>query len=216
MRKLTAIALFALPGCATIEEWQDERHMNQTVVAEVAPGQYRTVTYRELAELNAQKAREDEARRKQRAEQEEEEKEVRKAKQAELEKQDAAQREAARARIAADEARGYKHILFTDFILDHKTIPLGSKRAVSGLYQVFGELETLTAIPTDSLADNVPRVFLLTASAPREVRAKLLAFPCRPAFCPVVLLGRTTSCTIKWWFGNPVRNEVCLAIEEIW
>jgi len=211
LKKLVAIALLALPGCASVEKWQYERTMNQTVVAEVAPGQYRTVTYRELDELNAQKAQENDARRKRQAEQED----ARKAQQAELEKQNAAPLKKAEARIAADEARGYKHTTFTDFFLDYRTIPLGSKRAVSGLYQVFGEYETLTEIPSDNPWAGTPRVALLTATAPRDVRERLLVYVCRAAFCPVVLLGRTVSCTIRH-LGGQARNDICFAIEEMW
>jgi hypothetical protein len=210
MKRLVAIVLLALPGCGS--EWQHERAMNQTVFAEVAPGQYRTVTYRELDELNAQKALENDARRKRQAEQEEE---ARKTQQAELEKQNAARLKKAEARIAADEVRGYKHTTFTDFFLDYRTIPLGSKRAVSGLYQLFGEYETLTEIPSDNPWGGTPRVALLTATAPRDVRERLLVYVCRAAFCPVVLLGRTVSCTIRR-LGGQARVDVCFAIDEMW
>jgi hypothetical protein len=123
----------------------------------------------------------------------------------------AAQKEAERAHIVADEARGYKHVSFTDFILDYKTMPVGSKRAVKGIYQSLGNLEILVA----SLINDTPRVVLLTDSAPREVRAKLLDFTCRQIFCEVLLLGHTTRCTVTW-AGRPVRSDVCLAVDGMW
>jgi len=137
------------------------------------------------------------------------------ARRAEMVAASAARQEAQRARIAAEEARGYKHISFEDFFLDYKTMPVGSKRAVKGYYRVFGNLETLAKVPYGDAWDNFPRVVLLTESAPREVRAKLLDFKCRQVFCEVLLLGHTTRCTVTW-VSNPLRSDVCLAVDGMW
>jgi hypothetical protein len=221
MKKLLVVitALLALPGCASLQQRQSKREMNQTVVAEVSPAQDRVLTQQEL---EIQQRLKDRERRKLEDSIEEYQRRnnlpsERAAKQqAELKKQDEDRLDAARARIAVDEARGYKHVSVVDFVLDKKTIPLGSKRAVSGLYQVFGEFQTLAASPLARPSDSTPKVYVITASSPREVRAKLLSNPCRrAAFCPVVLLGRTARCTIEW-LGASVRNEVCLAVDETW
>lgn len=135
--------------------------------------------------------------------------EERRAAQAKRAEEAAAQEETLRARIASDEARGYKQVSFADFILDYKTMPIGSKRAVHGYYRVFGNFETLTEVP---YGDNPPRVVLLTDSAPREVRAVLQSFQCRQGLCKGVLLGHTVRCTITW-AGNPMRSDVCLAVD---
>jgi hypothetical protein len=70
-------------------------------------------------------------------------------------------------------------------------------------------------MPLGDTMDSVPRVVLLTDSAPREARAKLLSVPCRMAYCKVLLLGHTTRCTITW-AGNPVRRDVCFAVDGMW
>jgi len=116
---------------------------------------------------------------------------------------------AVNARIAEDEARGYKHVAFADFYLDQKSLPLGSKRAVTGFYRVTGQLETLVDMP----ADNAPRVILVTESAPREARAKMLA--CRRSLCRGTFLGHTAKCEVTW-LGNPLPIDVCLAVDDVW
>jgi hypothetical protein len=203
VKKFIALVLFGLVACASRDTWKDQK-----TVIEYPPGKFQLMSYRELEALRAADAREREARREQQTEQA-------RAAEAKRAEQEAARLEAERARIAADEVRGYKHVSFTDFFLDYKTMPVGSKRAVKGYYRVFGELETLAARPLDSTMDNIPRVVLLSDLAPRDVRAKLLASPCRPAFCQVLLLGHTTTCAIDR-LGRPVRSDVCFAIDEIW
>jgi hypothetical protein len=122
----------------------------------------------------------------------------------------------AKERIEADEARGYKHVPFDDLFLDYKQLPVGSKRAVAALYQVFGQYETLTALPSESAFDGVPRIPLLTDKAPRDVRKRLLAPMCRTAFCKVVFLGRTAPCTaLRTRFGDTHRTT-CFVVEEMW
>ena len=117
--------------------------------------------------------------------------------------------EATRKRMVEDEDRGYKHVAFEDFFLDHKTIPLGSKRAIKGFYQVSGEFETLVG----RYMPNAPKIVLLTDSAPREVRTKLLR--CRHSVCPTTVLGHTTKCSVTW-LGTPVSINVCFAVDSIW
>ena len=170
--------------------------------------------YRKAAEKRAEQQRALQAEQ-QRALQAQREQEA--PAQAQREQEAAAQEErtlkAAAAHVAADEARGYKHVSFEDFFLDYKTMPVGSKRAVKGYYRVFGSLETLAKVPYGDAWDNYPRVVLLTDSAPREVRAKLLDFKCRQVFCEVLLLGHTTLCTVTG-IGR-VRSDVCLAVDAM-
>ncbi len=119
--------------------------------------------------------------------------------------------EARRARLADWRARGYEPVSFEDFVLDYKTVALGSKRVVGGFYQVFRDFETLAARPMESPAGNTPRVVVLSSSAPREVRAKLLQ--CRQqGICRVMLLGHTAKCTVER-FGYLVREDICLAVD---
>jgi hypothetical protein len=121
------------------------------------------------------------------------------------------QAQAVRERIAADEKRGFKHVSIKDFLLDSKTVPLGTKQAVTGFYVVYGKLEALSEAP--AIRDYFPHIFILTDKAPREVRAKLLN--CRVGPCRLVLMGRTAKCVITV-LGAPTTTDVCLAVDDSW
>jgi len=115
------------------------------------------------------------------------------------------------ARVAADEARGYRHVELKDFVLDRKTIALGTKRAMTGFYAVAGQLEALSAVP--EIHDRFPYAVLLTNSASRKSRERFLN--CRTGVCRLTVLGHTTQCVITA-FGMPTRTDVCLAVEDTW
>lgn len=134
------------------------------------------------------------------------------ARRQDLKRQTEMQRAATNARKTADEARGYIHVSLTDLFLDYKTMPLGSKRAVSGNYRMLGQLEALLDAPP---LETGPKIVLLTESSPRAVRARLLEHPCRIAYCKVMVLGHTVQCTVTQP-GVLVRADVCFAVDEIW
>jgi hypothetical protein len=211
---LAATALAMLGGCA--ETILDPQCWPQTCVVDPRYGLVTQDGKAITKEGKAEQARDEEERRRKSEEAEEKAKqqaEWESAQRKKLAKQEADQQEAKRARTAADEARGYKHVSFAHFFLDYKTLPLGSKRAVTGIYQVFGQLETLAPMPVDEPLGNIPSVALLTASASRDVRAKLLA--CRLSFCRETVLGHTTRCTVTW-LGRPLPVNVCFIVDELW
>ncbi len=114
-----------------------------------------------------------------------------------------------RRRMKQDEDRGYKHMSLMDYELDSQEMRSGTKIAISGFYQSLGQLELLVESPRQE----APKVVILTASSPREVRKKLIE--CRGGFCRLTVLGSTTICNVTW-LGNPVAKRTCLAIEDMW
>lgn len=115
-----------------------------------------------------------------------------------------------------DDARGYKHMSFTDFRLDAKKMRLGSKLAITGFYQVIGEIETIAESLTATRMPNAARVFLLTEDAPRETRKKLLEVRdgvCGAYGCQLTFLGHISKCEVTW-LGARVKNTTCLSVEE--
>jgi hypothetical protein len=111
--------------------------------------------------------------------------------------------------VEEDESLGYKHMSFTDFELDKKTMRQGTKIAIKGFYRTNGKLETLaeTILPTAT------EVVLLTEIAPRSTRKRLLE--CRDRFCSITVLGHVERCNVTW-LGRPVSSEVCLVVENTW
>jgi hypothetical protein len=112
-------------------------------------------------------------------------------------------------KVEEDESLGYKHMSFTDFELDKKTMRQGTKLAVKGFYRAKGKLETLaeTILPTAT------EIVLLTETAPRGTRKRLLE--CRDRFCSMTVLGHVEKCNVTW-LGRPVSSEVCLVVENTW
>lgn len=113
-----------------------------------------------------------------------------------------------KALIEKDEALGYKHMSITDFQLDNKTMRPGAKLALSGIYQRLGQLETLK----EGWLPNAPKVFLLTDSATRETRARLLRCI---GYCPLTVVGHIAKCSLTW-AGNEMSNNVCVVVERTW
>jgi hypothetical protein len=116
---------------------------------------------------------------------------------------------AIQSRLQDDEKNGYRHMSFTDFQLDSKSMPLGSKVAMTGFYQVSGQLESLAESPIP----NALKLVILTDKAPRESRKRFLE--CRNGFCRITVLGHTSTCEMTW-LGNPVSNNVCLVVDDTW
>src|SRR6266571_2541421 len=107
----------------------------------------------------------------------------------------------AQKQIEEDEALGYKHVPFADYMLDYKTMPIGTKRAIAGFYRVNGQLETLV----ENWFPDAPEIILLTETAPREIRKRLLE--CRRGYpCRMIVLGHTSRCEVTW-LGRPVSNS---------
>jgi hypothetical protein len=116
---------------------------------------------------------------------------------------------AIQSRLQDDERNGYKHMSFTDFQLDNRSMPPGSKVALTGFYQVSGQVESLVETP-------IPDAFklvLLTETAPRESRKRFLE--CRNGICRMTVLGHTSTCEITW-LGKPVSKNVCLVVDDTW
>ena len=107
------------------------------------------------------------------------------------------------------ETRGYKYLTFTDFELDAKSMPLGKKLAIKGVYQAQGQIETLA----ESISPDALSVLLITDSAPRPTRKWFIE--CRRAgmFCEMTVLGHTSKCDVTW-LGHYVSTKVCLSVDE--
>jgi alpha/beta superfamily hydrolase len=108
-------------------------------------------------------------------------------------------------------ARGYKHMPFADFELDAKTIPLGTKIAITGLYQIDGKMEKLT----ESIIPNALSIILITDSASRSTRKRFLECRGVGSFCTMTLLGYTSKCDVTL-FGRHVSTDICLVVEKNW
>jgi hypothetical protein len=105
-----------------------------------------------------------------------------------------------------DDAAGYRRMDFTDFQLDFKTMPLGTKVSISGIYKATRQLETLS----ESFMPDAAEVVLITDGAPREVRKQLIA--CRgPAPCLLTILAHVSSCRVTW-FGANSDPVACLVV----
>lgn len=116
---------------------------------------------------------------------------------------------AIQSRLQDDERNGYRHMSFTDFQLDSKSMPLGSKVAMTGFYQASGQLESLVETPIP----NAFKLVLLTDAAPRESRKRFLE--CRNGLCRITVLGHTSTCEISW-LGKSVSSNVCLVVDDTW
>ncbi len=128
-----------------------------------------------------------------------------------------AEQQATVKQTAEDEARGYIHMSFTDFRLDAKKMRLGSKLAISGLYQVKGEIETLAESLFATQMPNTFRVFLLTEDAPRAIRRKLLELRdgvCGVYGCQLTILGHVSKCEVTW-LGAQVKSTTCISVDDI-
>lgn len=127
-------------------------------------------------------------------------------------------------KIAADDARGYKHISFDDFVLDGRTMAENhAKVSISGRYVKYGSVEYLTPSPMasarlNSVGDTGESVGLLTDQADRNTRKYFLE--CQKSNqtlalgCGVTLLGHVTTC-VKTIFLN-ATNEPCLEVDSGW
>jgi TPR repeat protein len=125
---------------------------------------------------------------------------------------DPAQRETIEKKgIQEIEARGYKFLTFTDFELDAKSMPLGKKIAVTGLYQVQGQMETLA----ERLSPDALSVLLITEDASRPTRKQFIECRRIGMYCTLTLLGHTTECNVTW-LGHYVSTKVCLSVETDW
>jgi hypothetical protein len=120
--------------------------------------------------------------------------------------------------IEEDEVLGYKHMLFSDFQLDSKTMPLGKRLKITGFYQVTGQLETLVETLVGTRMPNAYRLFLLTENSPRETRKQLLVLrngACGVyGICRMTVLGHISKCDVTW-YGNFLPNTTCIVVDEI-
>jgi len=135
-----------------------------------------------------------------------------------------------------DEAKGYHWISIADYQLDARSMPKGSKGeklVITGFYEVAGNFQTLTQMPT-FLAPSEYKILLLTDDARRSVRKKLIDLqrpteelvPCGgdettppstlPLWrvCSLTILGHVTSCT-QTFMGRRVRDTVCIDVDDI-
>lgn len=214
---IAGVVVVVLSGCAgTALDSECWRQGQQTCVMDPRYGLVTSDGRAVTPEGKIKQARDEEAQR-QRVNEARKEAENRaeweRAQKEKLARQQDKEEQAARRRIAADESRGYRHVSFGDLFLDYKSLPLGSKRAVKAIYQVFGQLETLSGMPVDGPFSSAPTIIALTDAAPRDVRAKLLS--CRRIICPAVFLGHTVTCTVTK-DGRRLPIHVCFAVDDVW
>lgn len=182
-------------GCIPVRDPMDEQKVVQV------GDTYKVMTLRESAAEDERQRQEAAQRERERAAQSAAYEVQRKREQQEL-------AAAVAKHIQEDEALGYKHMSITDFQLDNKTMRPGAKLALSGIYQRSGQLETLK----EGWLPNAPKAFLLTDSATRETRARLLRCI---GYCPLTVVGHIAKCSLTW-AGNEVSNKVCVVVERTW
>lgn len=112
-------------------------------------------------------------------------------------------------KIRAGEARGYKHITFTDFQLDANTMSLGTKLSIMGIYKVEGKIEYLA----ESFMPRSPNINIITESATRSTRKRLLECRASGQFCTLNILGYTSKCDTTY-MGRHVSTDICLVVDD--
>ena len=117
-----------------------------------------------------------------------------------------------------DGARGYNQMSFNDFELDAEKMPLGKKLAITGYYQVEGQLEMLVDTIFSKQVPGAYRLILITDEAPRPTRKELLTWRKSTCgmygMCLMTVLGHVSECEVNW-LGRPIRNTRCLTVDSI-
>lgn len=124
--------------------------------------------------------------------------------------------EARQKQIQEDEAKGYKHLSFNDFHLDHKSLPLGSKVAITGYYRASGSTSNQSEILASNFLPNALEVILITDKASRGARQLMLTcrshLDARSMVCPLTIFARVSKCEVSY-LGRRISTDVCLAVE---
>jgi tetratricopeptide (TPR) repeat protein len=130
--------------------------------------------------------------------------------------------EAAAQQVATEEERGYKRIMFDDFMLDGKELATNSaKVSIQGIYIKQGDVETLfPSVLAIARARQMLRtdegIGLLTSDAARSVRKFLLDCRNNPVGasvgCPLTVLGHVSTCTRMTLVGS--TDVPCLIVED--
>ena len=113
-----------------------------------------------------------------------------------------------RAARAVDEKNGYKYMSVSDFDLDKRTFPTGTKVILKGWFREIGDIDWMVANPG---IDSSPRVGLISDDAPRSVRSLLQT--CRMMrICSIKISGRVGGCEHSY-LGVAYKTDRCLYVD---
>jgi hypothetical protein len=121
-------------------------------------------------------------------------------------------------KINQDESRGYNRMSFTDFQLDAKSMQAGKRLSITGFYEVFGHLQSLTENPSQIQMPAACKLFLLSEDAPRDARRQLIDLQNKACgkylICQITVLGHVQRCS-ETMLGKKVRDTICVAVDDI-